>query len=165
MIEAIARFFNQRLAHDDTASSATDERRLLLATAALLVEVMRSDAVLDERERERVLAALRRHGGLGEDEAVELVALADEASRKANDYYQFTSLVNRHYGQQEKVRIIEMMWQVAYADGVISAHERHLMRRIADLLHVLHGDYVAAQRRAREATGRAGIAPGRQPPA
>ncbi len=151
MIEAIARFFNQRLAHDEAASSATDEHRLLLATAALLVEVMRSDAVLDERERERVLSALRRHGDLGEAEAAELLALADEQSRQANDYYQFTSLVNRHYDAPEKVRIIEMMWQVAYADGEISAHERHVMRRIADLLHVAHGDYVAAQRRAREA--------------
>ena len=165
MIEAIARFFNQRLAHDDAASSASDEHRLLLATAALLVEVMRSDAVRDERERARVLAALRRHGGLGEAEAKELMALADEQSRKANDYFQFTSLVNRHYDAQEKVRIIEMMWAVAYADGVISAHERHLMRRIADLLHVPHGDYVAAQRRARDAGGRTGLGDGRAAPA
>ena len=152
MIEAIARFFNQRLAHDDTASRASDEHRLLLATAALLVEVMRIDADIDERERERVLAALRTHGGLSEAEAVELAALADEESRQANDYFQFTSLVNRHYDAREKVRVIEMMWQVAYADGEISAHERHLMRRIADLLHIAHGDYVAAQRRAREAS-------------
>jgi len=153
MIEAIARFFSQRLAGDATESDATHERRLLLATAALLVEVMRSDADLDERERARVVEALRRHGGLDEAEALELMALADEQSRTANDYFQFTSLVNRHYDAREKVRIIEMMWQVAYADGVISAHERHLMRRIADLLHVQHGDYVAAQRRAREASG------------
>ncbi len=151
MIEAIARFFHQQLAPDASASSATDERRLLLATAALLVETMRIDAVLDERERERVLAALRQHGGLSEVEAIELLALADEQSRQANDYFQFTSLVNRHYDAPQKVRVIEMMWQVAYADGEISAHERHLMRRIADLLHIAHGDYVAAQRRAREA--------------
>lgn len=152
MIEAITRFFQQQLAPDAAASSATDERRLLLATAALLVETMRIDAVLDEREREQVLAALRRHGGLSDTEAIELLALADEQSRHANDYFQFTSLVNRHYDMQEKVRVIELMWQVAYADGEISAHERHLMRRIADLLHVGHGDYVAAQRRAREAS-------------
>ena len=151
MIEAIARFFQQRLAPDAAASSASGERRLLLATAALLVETMRIDAVLDERERERVMQSLRRHGGLSEAEAIELVGLADEASRHANDYFQFTSLVNRHYDAQQKVRVIEMMWRVAYADGQISAHERHLMRRIADLLHIAHGDYVAAQRRAREA--------------
>lgn len=153
MIEAIGRFFSQHLARDDAATTAIEERRLLLATAALLVEVMRSDAVLDERERDRVLEALRRHGGLGEAEAIELLELAEEQSCHANDYYQFTSLVNRHYNVQEKIRVIEMMWQVAYADGEISTHERHLMRRIADLLHVVHGDYVAAQRRAREAAG------------
>jgi len=153
MIESIARFFSQRLARDEAAPRAADEHRLLLATAALLVEIMRSDVDLDDRERERVLAALRAHGDLSEAEAIELVALADEESRQANDYFQFTSLVNRHYDAQEKIRVIEMMWQVAYADGEISAHERHLMRRIADLLHVAHGDYVAAQRRAREAGG------------
>lgn len=153
MIEAIARFFSQKLSGDARETEASHEHRLLLATAALLVEVMRIDADMDERERERVLAALRRHGGLDEAEAVELMALADEESRNANDYFQFTSLVNRHYDARDKARIIEMMWQVAYADGEISAHERHLMRRIADLLHVQHGDYVAAQRRAREAIG------------
>jgi len=160
MIEAIARFFQQHLAPDATRSSASDEHRLLLATAALLVETMRIDAVFDERERERVLAALRRHGGVSEVEAIELLALAEEESRQANDYFQFTSLVNQHYNAQEKLRVIEMMWQVAYADGEISAHERHLMRRIADLLHVAHGDYVAAQRRAREAAG--GTPPGKE---
>src|SRR5690606_28206646 len=126
---------------------------LLLATAALLVEDMRIDAEMGERERERAIEALRPHGGLGAGAAEQLVALAGAESRTANDYFQFTSLVNRHYDAREKVRSIEMMWQVAYADGVISAHERHLMRRIADLLHVQHGDYVAAQRRAREASG------------
>jgi uncharacterized tellurite resistance protein B-like protein len=48
--------------------------------------------------------------------------------------------------------VIELMWQVAYADAEISAHENHLMRRIAELLHITHGDYIAAKMRAKEAS-------------
>lgn len=62
--------------------------------------------------------------------------------------------VNRHFTIDQKIRVIEPMWQVAHADDDISAHERHLMRRIVDLLHVPHGDAVAAQTRARESRGR-----------
>ena len=74
--------------------------------------------------------------------------------RTANDYYQFTSLINRHFGQQQKQYVIELMWRVAYADAELAAHENHVLRRIAELLHVTHADYIAAKMRARNAAER-----------
>jgi uncharacterized tellurite resistance protein B-like protein len=69
--------------------------------------------------------------------------------KQANDYFQFTSLVNRHFTQEQKLRIVELMWRVAYADAELSAHENHLMRKIGDLLHIAHGDYIAAKMKAK----------------
>jgi uncharacterized tellurite resistance protein B-like protein len=72
--------------------------------------------------------------------------------RQATDYYQFTSLINQRFTQAQKERVLESMWRVAYADAAIDAHEQHLMRKIAALLHVSDSAYIAAKLRARDAT-------------
>lgn len=122
---------------------------LQLATAVMLVEVMRADAELTEAERAAVTAGLKDHFGLSEDENVRLTELADQTSRRASDFFTFTSQINDAFGMEDKLRMIEHMWRVAYADGTLSAHENHLMRRISDLLHIPHGAYVHAKMRAR----------------
>lgn len=122
-----------------------------LATAVLLVEVMRAEPEITAAERESVLGALRRRFTLAEDELARIVELAEQASRSASDFHQFTSVVNQQFGQDEKIRIVEQMWQVAYADGHLGAHENHVIARVAGLLHVTHGEYIAAKLRAKEA--------------
>jgi uncharacterized tellurite resistance protein B-like protein len=151
MLRALKDFFERNIA---PAPGRDDDHAIRLATAALLVETLRIDAEIREPERAAALAAVRRKFDLPEDEAAELLRLAEEEVRQATDYFQFTSLIDRHFTPEQKVRVIEAMWRVAWADDEISPHERHLMRRIVDLLHVSHGDAVAAQARAREAAGR-----------
>jgi uncharacterized tellurite resistance protein B-like protein len=141
----------------DAISPPTDaavvpaEHRLQLATAVLLVEVMRADPQLGAPERLAVVAALRRTFALAEDELERLVELAEHTARTASDFHQFTSVINDAFGQDEKGRIVEYMWQVAYADGQLDAHENHLISKVAGLLHVTHGEYIAAKLRAKEA--------------
>ena len=84
--------------------------------------------------------------------AVATPALAAEEARLATDYFQFTSLINKSFSAEQKVQVIEYLWQVAYADGHLDAHEQHFMRKIADLLYVSHADYVGAKQRARQPT-------------
>jgi uncharacterized tellurite resistance protein B-like protein len=148
MLQSIRDFFERNLA---TSAPAAERHTIELATAAMLVEVVRCDGAADEAERAAVLRAVYEKFGLGGSEADTLIRLAEEEVRQASDYYQFTSLINRHFSQEQKQRVIELMWQVAYADAEISAHENHLMRRIADLLHITHGDYIAAKMRAKDA--------------
>jgi uncharacterized tellurite resistance protein B-like protein len=150
MLRALKDFFDQHIA---PAPGRDDPHTVELATAALLVETLRADAEMHPSERDAVVAAVRGKFGLSAQEADTLFALAEEEVRQATDFFQFTSLINRHFTPERKVQVIEAMWRVAWADGVLSAHERHLMRRIADLLHVPHGDYVAAQARARGEAG------------
>jgi uncharacterized tellurite resistance protein B-like protein len=142
---------------DPAASSAVDpaqaRRKLELATAALLVEVMRSDGIA-EAERTSVEAAVRNRFGLTGNEAQSLVAEAEAEVRAAVGYYPFTSLINRHFSVQDKEQIVELLWQVAYADATLSAHEQHVIRKVADLLHLSHAAYVGAKLRAKDAAGR-----------
>ena len=132
------------------AEHAPDEHTLQLATAVLLVEVMRSDAEISPDERATVVAGLRDHFALSVDEVDLLVEQAHRAVRESTDFFQFTSRINDSFGMQQKIHIVELMWRVAYADGTLTAHENHVMRRIGDLLHVPHGAYANAKMRAQQ---------------
>ena len=127
------------------------EHTLQLATAVLLIEVMRSDTKSTDEELSTILQILKQRFHLADAEVAQLSDLAHSTANAANDYHQFTSLINRELGPPEKIRIIEYMWQVAYADKHISSHENHLMRKIAALLYISHGDYIAAKLRAKPA--------------
>lgn len=132
-----------------TSVESRPEHTLQLATAVLLIEVMRSDAESTDEEQATILNILKERFQLPDAEVAQLAELGHRTAMTANDLHQFTSIINRELGSSEKVCIIEYMWQIAYADNQISAHENHLMRRMADLLHISHGDYVAAKMRAK----------------
>jgi len=149
MLKTLRDFFDQ---HIGQASAPADEtHRLQLATAALLVEVVRGDGGIAPAEGDALLAAVGGKFGLSPAESASLLELAEQESRLANDYYQFTSLINHSFSPPQKLRLVELMWQVAYADAALSAHEQHVLRKIAELLHVPHGDYIAAKMRAKAA--------------
>jgi uncharacterized tellurite resistance protein B-like protein len=149
MLRTLKDLFDALRPPSPVAAAADAERALQLATAVLLVEVMRADAAIDGAERAHILLAVRERFALSDDEAARLVELAEQTSREASDLFAFTSTINERYDMAQKLRIVEHLWRVAYADGTLDAHENHLMRRIADLLHVPHGAYVSAKARAR----------------
>jgi len=150
MIDTIRDFFDRHFG-SDTAGSNDDPHTLALATAALLVEVVRLDGGLEAVERDAVLRAVNTKFGLSPEEADELVALAEAEAREATDYHRFTSLLDQNFSPAQRVRVIEHMWHVAYADSTLSSWEQHLIRKVADLLYVPHAEYVAAKLRARDA--------------
>lgn len=151
MLKAIRQFFDQHIGQ--AAAPQDDTHRLQLATAALLVEVVRTDRDISAAERDAVLKAVAEKFALSLVEAATLAELAEQEAQRATSYYQFTALINRHFSPQQKQQVIELMWRAAYADGRLSAHEQHVLRKVADLLHVPHGDYIAAKTRAKEEAG------------
>jgi uncharacterized tellurite resistance protein B-like protein len=150
MLNAIREFFEQHVAAD---AGGDDRHAIQLATAALLVETVRLDGEIDAAERAAAHRAVRAKFGLAEADAAALIRLAEEEAGDATDYYQFTSLINKRFSATQKERVVELMWQVAYADAALSAHEQHVVRKIADLLHVPQRTYIAAKLRARDAAG------------
>jgi uncharacterized tellurite resistance protein B-like protein len=151
MLDAIQDFFRRRIEPQLDSGGTANAPALTLATAALLVEMMRLDQSIHDAERHSVVDTLRREFGMDGTELDELLALAEAEAAQATDYFQFTSLINRHCAAGQKVAIVESLWRVAYADGHLDDHEAHLMRKIAGLLHIPHADYVAAKARARSA--------------
>ncbi len=151
MLATIRDFFEHRIAAHPEESQGAAQRRARLAAAALLVEVARSDQSFSEPERRAVLDSVQRRFGLDAAEARELLSVAEAQSREAYDLYQFTSKINASFGAELKAQLIEELWRAAFSDGVLSEFEEHMIRRIADLLHVPHSGFIAAKLRALEA--------------
>jgi uncharacterized tellurite resistance protein B-like protein len=91
---------------------------------------------------------LRKHFSLQPGEEDELIELAEQQRENATDYYQFTSLINRHYSQQQKRQLVTRLWQLANADDHIDKFEEHLVRKLADLLHVPHAAFIHSKLKA-----------------
>jgi len=129
--------------------SGHPDHTLQMAVAVLLIEVMQSDAECALEEQATIRNILKQRFHLSDKEVEQLTERGQQTSKTANDLHQFTALINAELELPDKVRIIEYLWQVVYADGKISAQENHLMRRLVDLLHISHGDNIAAKMRAK----------------
>lgn len=148
MLSEIRDFFRRAIAPPSEA--AVDPHRLQLATAALMLEMSRVDGRVGAEEERAMRDALATEFALDTGELDTLLALAEREARESAGDYAFTSLINKGFEAADKLRIIELMWRIAFADGHLDAHENHFMRKLADLLHISRADYVAAKQRARE---------------
>jgi len=148
MLKSIKKFMEKKL--PSTSDGKHSEHGIHLAAATLLIEMMHMDKHEDEAERMAVERILKEGFELSAVEVDELVAMAEADAMDAAEYYQFTSRINRDYSMPEKEKLIEYLWQVAYADGHLHRHEEHLVRKIAGLIGVSHKTFIAAKHRARD---------------
>jgi|TARA_B110000977_G_scaffold64678_1_gene88075 uncharacterized tellurite resistance protein B-like protein len=146
MISKIKGFFAKNVLESDDASVKSEQ----LAAAALLVEVMVIDGNLDEQELASISQTLCQILELSSDQVDELILLSRDEVSEATSLYQFTREINTHFSADQKMKLLTAMWRVAYADGHLDKHEEGIIRRVADLLHILHSDYIRCKLAARE---------------
>ncbi len=146
MIDAIKTFFQTRI-QAEKEKPGSHEHALQLATAALLLEMTRADHRPSSAEEAQVMTLLKREFQLSESEANELAALAEDEIGAAVSLHPFTSLINAHFTDAEKIRLIEMLWRVALVDNELHKWEESLVRKVADLIHVYHRDFIQAKHR------------------
>ena len=149
MLNRIKNFFDQHLAPGAIADDPDPEHVLRLAIGALLLEMTHMDGQVWSEQREAVETIVIDHFDLAEGEVSELLALAEAERSEATDYYQFTSLINDAYSPEQKVWLVERLWRIAYANEALHKYEEHMVRKIADLLHVPHSAFIATKLRAR----------------
>lgn len=126
---------------------------LQVAAAALLVEAAMMDSNFQEEEHSRIRELARSRFDLSEAEAENLVELARDKVARANDLHGFTRVVKERFTHDERVELMEMLWQVGYADGELHDLEASLMRRVAGLLFVSDRESGEARKRAIEKLG------------
>lgn len=142
MLTRLQSYFQERLAPD---VEDEPEHRRNLAAAALLIEVARADFEFDDDEQQTIETLLEQTLDLAPDEITELVRLAHEEAHEATSLHQFTRLIHESHTLDEKKQLMEALWRVAYADGRLDKYEEQLLRRIADLLHLRHGEFMRAK--------------------
>jgi uncharacterized tellurite resistance protein B-like protein len=113
-----------------------DHNDYRLAAAALLVHTAEIDGNMAEPERRKLHDLLQRRFELNEVDTQALISEATEAEHEAIDLYHFTTVINRSLNENDRLRIVQMMWEIVYADGRVSEFESNLMWRCADLLGI-----------------------------
>ena len=149
MIAGLQEFFHARVSLQGTRE--TRDEALRLAAAALLFEAAISDYELGAAERETIKKLVAEQFNISDAETVTLIELAEQAAKEATGLHGFTSLINTHWDESQRVTLVDQMWRVVYADGRLDDHELHLMRKIQRLLHIPHAEYVAAKLRHKSA--------------
>lgn len=145
MIKTILDFFNKNLSSKNETTGT--EHKLKLASASLLVEMIRMDHKIDQAEHDMVKALIKQDSELSEEETESLFELAEEESKNAVDYYRFAKLINKEYDNAQKIMVIENLWQIAYADDELDKYEEHYLRKISELLHIPHKEFIKAKHR------------------
>ena len=144
MIDRIKSFFAKNvLEPEETVASEK------IAAAALLVEVMVIDGNLDAQELESISQTLCNILELEAEMVEELLRLSREEVAESTSVYQFTREINEHFELDKKMDLLTAMWRVAYADGYLDKHEEGIIRRVADLLHIRHNEYIRCKLAAR----------------
>ena len=147
MMDLIKKFFAK--ASTTNAESRSDgpnpEHDLRIATCALFLEMARIDGEFNDMEREHIISRLKKKFSLSNEHLEELMNATGEELNSSIDLWQFTNLINQNYALEEKIRIVEMIWELAYSDGNLDQHEDYLAHKLANLLRLNHKQLIDAK--------------------
>ena len=119
------------------------------ACCQLLLEVARLEAVNAEQKHDVVSRVMGEQFGMPTAELVALIDIAGRLENRPTSYFDSVRLINAHFDAPRKAGFIEQLWRVAMVDGDIDMYEDHLVRKLSDLLHVSHNDFILAKNRVR----------------
>ena len=149
MLGSIRKIFKS--SEKDTLDSSQKYQQEL-AYASLLVEVIKSDDNFDDRERSKLLDILSGKLKIHDDELENFAELAKQRSEDSTSLYEFTREINDSYKYDEKVKLIEDLWGVAYSDGQLDKYEDYVIRKVADLIYVNHSDFIKSKLKIKNST-------------
>jgi uncharacterized tellurite resistance protein B-like protein len=141
MIGLLKNFFNAEY-KDAISSGVNQPHRLHVATCAILLEIARIDGEFSDSERQDIIRIFKDRHALSAEEISALIEAAEEELERSIDLWQFTALINKNYSREEKIGIMETIWQVVYTDGKLDKHEDYLMHKLTGLLNLSHKDMI-----------------------
>ena len=145
MINLVKRFFGKSPTVDADTAKNIPSHDIHVAVCALCIEIARIDEQFSPEELETVLSILKTKYQLSTAHAEALIASADEALEESVDLWQFAQLINENFTPDEKIAIIELLWQIVYVDGKMDEHEHYLMNKLSTLLRLSHNQLIDAK--------------------
>jgi uncharacterized tellurite resistance protein B-like protein len=153
MLDRLRQFISEVVAPSAPEELTLDDGGYRLAATALLIHVVSIDGQPSEVEKQKLHTLLESRFGLDAATASRLIASATLVEGEAVDLYHFTSVIMRSVNEQGRLRIVEMMWELVFADGNVTEFEENVVWRAADLLAVTTRDRVNLRRQVAERTG------------
>jgi uncharacterized tellurite resistance protein B-like protein len=142
MIDLIKKIIGSRDAASEKQSAVGD---INLATCALLLELANVDGKFNEQEKNNITDIFKTRYNLSESEVDKLIISSEAELEKSIDLWQFTNLINQNYTLEEKLKVIETIWEVALSDGKLEQHEDYLVHKVAALLRLSHKQLIDAK--------------------
>ena len=147
MLKSLKVFFERSIQDSADQEMSVLDNRVELAAAVLMIEISLADSSIDNEELTVIKKALIAHFNIGADQVDELIDLARREVDLAVSLHDFTRMLNDSMDASEKIQVIELLWQVAFADAVLDKYEEYYIRKIADLLYISHKDYIRTKHR------------------
>jgi uncharacterized tellurite resistance protein B-like protein len=150
MLTNLKKYFAENISLKDNAGVDETDRNIQIATCALLLEMANSDDQFTDDEKARITAILKSQFGLDDNQVNELLELTKRQLDKSLDLYGFAKLINEHYGEKQRIAVIELIWEVIYADGQLSGYEDYLVHKYQAILGLTHKQLIDAKMRVLE---------------
>jgi uncharacterized tellurite resistance protein B-like protein len=145
MISFIKTLFNNDLCNEISTSTTVRPDKLHIATCAILLEMARIDSEFSDSERQDIITVFKNKYHLSDEKIITLFDASEEELERSIDLWQFTNKINKICSREEKLRIVETIWVVAYADGKLDSHEDYLIHKLSELLNISHKDLIEAK--------------------
>ena len=131
-----------KIFNTDNNDEQINEKDITLVCAALLIEIALADKVLEETELETLKDVLIKEFSVSGSDIDEMIASAKDDVADATSLYEFTREINDSFEYENKCKLIESMWRIAYADGNVDKYEEHIIRKVSNLIYVSHSDFI-----------------------
>ncbi|MGB5289704.1 MAG: TerB family tellurite resistance protein [Ignavibacteriaceae bacterium] len=131
----------------------SSSKKLQVATAALLVEIAKADGDFSDDERKRIIDLMKAEFNLDDECVNELLNLSEQKVKDSISVYEFTSVINESFNQQEKLELIKNLWRIIYQDGKLDSHEDRLIKIIGSTMNLEHRDVIGAKLFVKEEMG------------
>ena len=149
-MDFLKRIFETNTEERSSQTNEVQEQDIRIATCALFLEMANIDGEFSKSERESIISILKEEYDLSEEYAVELTENANEQLKDSIDLWHFTNLINENYSEEERIRVVELLWKLMYADGKVDQHEDYLVHKLASLLRLSHKKLIKAKLRVLE---------------
>jgi uncharacterized tellurite resistance protein B-like protein len=145
MIDIIQKFFSPQSSVSQGERTSSIQHNIYVATCALFVEMAQIDGEFSDQEKEHLIHLLQGEYDLSKDYIDEITDLAKKQLKSSHDLWKFTNLINQNYDRSEKIKIIELIWKIIYADGKLDKYEDYLIHKLARLLNLQHSELIDAK--------------------
>ena len=130
--------FRNAITDSENIHEENNNRKIQIATCAILLELANSDSEFADVERESIISILKSEFQLSDEETNELIKETEKEIKESIDLWQYTNLINQNFSEDEKVKILEYAWKVIYADKKLDQYEDYLIHKITNLLRLKH---------------------------